>query len=132
MKPRTAARDAPPPTEAELELLGILWKLGSATVREVHEATAATRPVGYTTVLKQMQVMHRKGLVERSERHRAHIYKAAEPQERTRQRLAQGLLRRAFDGSARQLLVSALGGRRVDEAELQEIRALLDEIKEDR
>jgi predicted transcriptional regulator len=106
--------------------------LGSATVREIHEAMAATKGVGYTTVLKQMQVMHHKGLVERSERYRAHVYRPAEPRERTRRRLAQRLLKRAFDGSARELLVSALGGRRVDETELDEIRALLDEIGEGR
>jgi predicted transcriptional regulator len=119
----------PDPTEAELEILQVLWQRGPSTVREVHEAIAhGGKAIGYTTVLKQMQVMHEKGLLGRSERFRAHVYEPSVPAERTRRQLAQGLLARAFDGSARELLQSALAGRRVSADEIAEIRELLDDM----
>lgn len=118
------------PTEAELEILRVLWDRGASTVREVYEIVSADKPVGYTTVLKQMQVMRRKGLLRRSERFRSHVYEAAQPRARVQRSLAHGLLRQAFGGSARSLLQSALGGRRVSADELAEIRRLLDEIEE--
>lgn len=117
-----------PPTDAELDVLGVLWKNGASTVRDVHETLAPSKQVGYTTTLKQMQVMHAKGLLVRSERYRAHVYEARHPKTRTRRQLAQSLLRRAFDGSSRELLQSALAGRRIGAGELAEIRQLLDEI----
>lgn len=121
--------DRPEPTEAELDVLRVLWELGPSTVKEVFEALQPRKQVGYTTVLKQLQVMHRKGLVQRSERFRAHLYEPAEPKERTQQHMAGTLLRQAFAGSARTLLQSALAGRRVTRRELAEIRQLLDEIE---
>ena len=125
------ARDpeAPSPTDAELDVLQVLWRQGPSTVREVHEAIARTKAVGYTTVLKQMQVMQEKGLLTRSERFRAHVYEPHAPRADTRRRLVHSLLSRAFDGSARELLQSALAGRRVDREELAEIRRLLDEVE---
>jgi BlaI family penicillinase repressor len=120
----------PAPTEAELDVLRVLWDRGASTVREVHEAVSAAKPVGYTTVLKQMQVMRRKGLVRRSERFRSHVYEAAQPRTDVQRDLVRILLRQAFDGSARSLLQSALGGRKVSAEELAAIRALLDEIGE--
>jgi predicted transcriptional regulator len=120
--------ERPSPTAAELELLQVLWRRGASTVREVHETISHDKPIGYTTVLKQMQVMHEKGLVVRSERFRAHVYEPGVPQGQTRKQLAQTLLARAFDGSARELLQSALAGRRVSSAEIAAIRRLLDEL----
>ena len=119
----------PSPTDAELEVLRVLWRLGPSTVREVHAAIAKTKGVGYTTVLKQMQVMQRKRLLRRSERFRAHVYEPCEPRAQTQKQLSQSLLRRAFDGSAHGLLQSALAGRRVDAEELAEIRGLLKELE---
>ena len=110
-------------------MLRVLWKLGPSTVKEVFEALQPTKPVGYTTVLKQLQVMHRKRLVVRSERFRAHVYEPNETQEQTQQRLARSLLRQAFDGSTHHLLQSALAGRRITPRELAEIRQLLDEVE---
>ena len=120
------------PTDAELEILQVLWRRGPSTVREVHEAISHGKPVGYTTVLKQMQVMHERGLLDRAERFRSHVYRTSAARERTRRQLADDLLAKAFDGSARALLQSALAGRRVDPEELAEIRKLLDEIERGR
>jgi BlaI family transcriptional regulator, penicillinase repressor len=116
------------PTEAELEILRVLWSQGPGTVREVHDAVRRAKPVTYTTVLKQMQVMHQKGLLERSERYRSHVYHPGQPRAQVQKRLAQSLLSRAFGGSARGLLQSALAGRKVVPAEIEEIRRLLDEL----
>jgi predicted transcriptional regulator len=118
---------APPPTDAELEILRILWTRGDGTVREVHDALAASKAVGYTTVLKQMQVMHRKGLLKRSERFRSHVYAPARTRPATERQLVGSLLASVFGGSARSLLQSALAGRKVDPDELRAIRTLLDE-----
>jgi BlaI family transcriptional regulator, penicillinase repressor len=120
---------APAPTEAELEILRVLWERGPCTVREAHAAVALAKPVAYTTVLKQMQVMQQKGLLLRSERFRSHVYRARQPRAQVQRRLAQSLLSRAFAGSARGLLQSALAGRRVDAAEIDEIRRLLDDME---
>jgi len=117
----------PAPTDAELEVLRALWERGPSTVREVYASITANKPVGYTTVLKQMQVMYRKGLLLRSERFRSHVYEPRQPQAQTLRQLTQALLQQAFGGSARALLQSALGIRRVTPKELIEIRQLLDE-----
>src|ERR1044072_6741712 len=100
--------DPPRPTDAELELLTVLWSRGPSTVREVYETITARRPAQYTTILKLMQIMAEKGLVRRNQEQRAHVYEAAQSQDWTRQRLAGDLLRRAFDGSARSLMMGAL------------------------
>jgi len=119
----------PAPTDAELEILRVLWARGASTVRDVHDAIGAARDVGYTTVLKQMQVMHRKGLLVRSDRFRSHVYEPAQSQSKTQRQLAGSMLQQAFGGSARHLLQSALAGRKIDARELDEIRALLDEYE---
>ena len=124
---RTPAPATPvSPTEAELEILRVLWGRGPATVREVHDAVGQAKPVTYTTVLKQMQIMQQKGLLDRSERYRSHVYRPGQPQAQVQKRLAQSLLARAFGGSAKGLLQSALAGRKVGAAEIAEIRRLLD------
>src|SRR6202789_1656731 len=101
----------PRPTDAELELLTILWSRGPSTVRDVHDIIAKRKPAQYTTVLKTLQIMAEKGLVRRDEKQRAHIYEAAKPQEWTQQQLAGDLLERAFNGSARGLMGGRLPGR---------------------
>jgi BlaI family penicillinase repressor len=119
----------PRPTDAELEILTVLWSRGPATVRDVHETIASRRPTQYTTVLKQMQVMAEKGLVVRNEHQRAHVYEAARPREWTQRQLAGDMLTRAFNGSAKSLMIGALSSRKASKAELAELRALLDEYE---
>jgi predicted transcriptional regulator len=115
------------PTEAELEILNILWAQGPSTVRDVH--TLISKDTGYTTVLKQMQVMAEKGLLERSERFRSHVYEPRIAKQQTQQRLARNLLHRAFDGSAKNLVLGALSSQKVSSAELAEIREMLDRFE---
>ena len=115
------------PTEAELEILNILWAMGPSTVRDVH--TLSRKETGYTTVLKQMQVMAEKGLLVRSERYRSHVYAAKVEKTQTQRQLTRNLLERAFDGSAAGLVLGALSSQPVSAEELREIRALLDEFE---
>jgi predicted transcriptional regulator len=114
----------PLPSAAELDILAVLWRLGPSTVREVHEALA--KDSGYTTTLKQMQLMTEKGLVVRSERFRSHVYEAGVPKEQTQAQMAADLLTRAFEGSAKNLVLGALSGQRTSAKELDEIRRILD------
>uniref|UniRef100_Q01V16 Transcriptional repressor, CopY family n=1 Tax=Solibacter usitatus (strain Ellin6076) TaxID=234267 RepID=Q01V16_SOLUE len=116
----------PLPTAAELDILAVLWRLGPATVREVHEALGKEN--GYTTTLKQMQLMLEKGLLIRSERFRSHVYEAGIPKEQTQQQVAGDLLKRAFDGSARSLVLGALTAQPASREELTELRKMLDEF----
>jgi predicted transcriptional regulator len=115
------------PTEAELEILSILWERGPSTVRDVHEAS--NKSTGYTTVLKQMQVMAEKGLLTRSEQFRSHVYAPRIAKVQTQQRLASNLVQRAFGGSAKNLVLGALSAHKVSAAELKEIRQMLDEFE---
>jgi len=115
------------PTEAELEILNIMWANGPSTVRDVH--TQSSKDTGYTTVLKQMQVMVEKGLLERSERFRSHVYEPRIAKQQTQQRLARNLVHRAFDGSAKNLVLGALSSQKVSPAELAEIREMLDKFE---
>ena len=119
----------PRPTDAELEILTVLWSRGPATVRDVHETITSRRPTQYTTVLKQMQVMAEKGLLLRNEDQRAHVYEAARPREWTQRQLAGDMLQRAFNGSAKSLMIGALSSRKASKAELAELRGLLDEYE---
>jgi len=121
--------DLPRPTNAELEILTVLWSVGPATVREVYNVIIRRRPAQYSTVLKFMQIMAEKGLVRRNEKQRAHVYEAARPREWTQQQLAGDLMERAFSGSAKALLVGALSARKTTQAELGELRKLLDEYR---
>ncbi len=122
-------RQQRPPTGAELEILTVLWSRGPSTVRSVHETIAGRRPAQYTTVLKLLQIMDEKGLVERDESQRAHVYRASLPRETTQRQLAGDLLQRAFDGSAKSLLLGALGTRKPSKKELAELRQLLDQYE---
>jgi predicted transcriptional regulator len=119
----------PRPTDAELEILKVLWRRGPSTVREVFDSLSESKQTGYTTVLKLMQIMAEKGLVRRDETERAHRYEAALAEEETQRQLVGDLLRRAFDGSAKRLVVQALSAERASADELEEIRRLLDRLE---
>jgi predicted transcriptional regulator len=118
--------EPPRPTNAELEILTVLWSMGPATVREVYDVIARRRPAQYSTVLKFMQIMAEKRLVRRDEKERAHVYQAARPREWTQRQLAGDLMERAFSGSAKALLIGALSARKATKTELAELRKLLD------
>lgn len=118
-------KPAPLPTDSELEILNALWASGPATVREVHQVLSG-KGTGYTTILKQMQMMVDKGLLTRSERFRSHVYQVSVPREDTQQQLAGNLLARAFAGSATNLVLGALSAQKVSAEELAEIRKVLD------
>jgi BlaI family transcriptional regulator, penicillinase repressor len=115
------------PTSSELEILHVLWERGPSTVREVHQALNEKRPIGYTSVLKLMQIMTAKGTLRRNEEQRAHVYEAEQPAEKTKRDLAQDVLQRVFDGSASDLMMHALSGRKAIKEEIEEMRRLLNE-----
>ena len=117
------------PTDAELAILRVLWSRGPSTVRQVHEALSRERETGYTTMLKLMQIMTEKGLVERDESERTHVYQARFTREATQQRLVSDLLEKAFGGSASQLVMQALAAKPASADELAQIRRLLDELE---
>ena len=123
------AIEPPRPTDAELEILTVLWSTGPTTVREIHSVISRRRPAQYSTVLKFLQIMSEKGLVRRDEKQRAHIYEATRPREWTQRKLAGDLLERAFAGSAKALLVGALSARKATKEELAEMRKLLNEYR---
>jgi predicted transcriptional regulator len=120
------------PTASELEILRVLWGRGPSTVREVHEALSEKRSLGYTTVLKLLQIMTTKGTVRRNEMQRAHVYEACLPAEQTKRQFAGDMLQRVFEGSASQLMMHALAGNRASREEIEEIRRLLDEYERNR
>lgn len=117
------------PTDAELEILRVLWERGPSTVREVQEVLSAQREVGYTTALKLLQIMYEKGLVRRDESARTHVYEAGVAQDRTQNALVGDLVDRAFGGSASALVLGALSSKPASKEELAEIRRLLDELE---
>jgi predicted transcriptional regulator len=119
------------PTNAELEILHLLWGGGPQTVRDVYDTIRDRRDVGYTTVLKTLQVMAEKGLVTRDESERSHVYSAAVPEAAVKKRLVSDLVDRAFDGSAVGLVMQALSSKRATPEEIKEIRRLLDNLKRD-
>jgi predicted transcriptional regulator len=121
--------DKPKPTEAELQILGVLWRLGPSTVRHVHDALGGR--TGYTTILKLLQIMADKGLVMRETSGRSHVYRPSQAETHTQRRLVADLMTRAFGGSAQKLIAAALSSRHATPAELEEIQRLLDEAKGD-
>lgn len=125
-------RSRPRPTEAELVILTVLWERGPSTVREVHEHLPRGRAqVGYTTVLKLLQIMSEKGLVTRDATARSHVYTAHARESVTKRALLRDLADRAFGGSAQRLVLEALSSKKASREELAEIRRLLDELEED-
>ena len=117
------------PTESELEILNILWRKDTATVREVHEELAKSKDVGYTTTLKLMQIMHEKGLVKRDDSMRTHVYQAAVNKENTQKHLLSKMIDSLFGGSSTQLVIQALGEHKASPEELEKIQALLNNLK---
>ncbi|WP_026955261.1 BlaI/MecI/CopY family transcriptional regulator [Algoriphagus vanfongensis] len=117
------------PTEAELEILSLLWELKSASVRQIHEKLAQTKETGYTTTLKIMQIMHAKGMLDRDEQSRTHIYRPAVKQNDTQKSLIKNLMTTAFGGSSKSLVMQALGQDNPSKEELDEIRAFLDKLE---
>jgi BlaI family penicillinase repressor len=118
--------DPPMPTAAEADILAVLWRLGPATVREVHDALE--KDCGYNTTLTQMRLMTDKGLLVRSERFRSHVYEPAAPKSHLQTRIAGDLLKRVFGGSSKGLIMSALGAQPTTSEERAEIRRMLDEL----
>ncbi len=117
------------PTPAELEMLRLLWQLGPATAKQVHQAAVEARPdMAYATVLRQLQLMHTKGLLSRDESSRAHIYAPAQPQDSLQTSLIKELIHKAFSGSGKELILAALRGH-VTQKERDEIQAILDRDK---
>ena len=117
------------PTDSELEILRVLWTSGPCTVREVYEELGKTKSIGYTTVLKLMQIMAEKRLVRRNETRRAHVYEAMLPREATQGQLVRDLVERAFSGSAAGLVMHALAAKPATPEELAQIRQILDEYE---
>jgi len=127
--PKSRSASSPEPSAGELQLLRVLWQRGGATVREVWEELGGKG--SYTTVLKQFQVMLEKGFVKRDETDRAHIFRAAVPQERVKRSAVKRLLDSLFEGSAAQLVTGALSAKRVSPEERAEIRKMLDELDQE-
>lgn len=129
--PRKSSPPLRRPTDSELAIMRVLWSRGPSNVREVLDAVNGQRPepLAYTTVLRFLQIMTEKGLVTRVEEGRGHVYQPAQPAEQTQRHLVRDLMDRLFDGSARELVLQALGARKVSAAELREIRKLVDEFE---
>ena len=127
---RRFPRELPLPTAAEIDILAVLWRLGVATVRNVHDQLGKGR--GYTTTMKQMQLMTEKGLLIRSERFGSHVYEPALPKEQTQKQIAGDLLQRAFEGSARSLLLGALSARASSAEELADIHRMIETFRRDK
>lgn len=121
------------PTEAELEILNLLWSRGAQTVREIHEELAKSKDAGYTTTLKLMQIMFEKGLLKRDASSKTHVYKVAVSQDQTQGQIVQRMIDTVFNGSAMQLVMQALGNHKTSDDELDQIREYLKalEAKED-
>lgn len=127
----TASQPPPNPTPLELDILRILWQHGPSTVRDVYAHMSKDREMGYTTALKMLQIMTEKGLVDREEAGKAHIYRARQTEERTQRSMVGEFMDRAFGGAAQKLVMQALTSRKTSPEELAEIRQLLDKLEEE-
>lgn len=116
------------PTDGELAILSVLWRLGPSTVRQIFDVLSEERDLGYTTVLKMLQIMSEKGLVTRDESERTHVYTSRFSASHTQSHLVKDLADKAFGGSAMKLVMSALASKRANRKELAEIRKLLNEV----
>jgi BlaI family transcriptional regulator, penicillinase repressor len=126
-----ARRERLRPTDAELAILRVLWQQGPSTVRQVQETLEKLQPTGYTTALKQLQIMAAKGLVDRDESQRSHVYRARLGESVTQRQLVDDLVERAFGGSAERLVLQALASKRATPEELHAIRRLIDDLEEE-
>ena len=118
------------PTESEVEILSLLWRNGPLTVRDVHTELQKHRDIGYTAVLKLMQIMFEKGLLLRDESQRSHIYRPKQKAEKTQKTLIKHMLSRVFSGSVEDLVVQALSAKKATPNELAQIRKMLDELED--
>jgi BlaI family penicillinase repressor len=134
MPRKNSSADPPRPTDAELAILRVLWRRGPSTVREALDSVNAARPepLAYTTVLRFLQIMTEKRLVHREEGVRGHVYTPAVPAERTKRQMVSDLMDRVFGGSVQELVLQALGSKKVSAAELREIRKLLNQLDSDK
>jgi len=123
------ASEIPRPTDAELEILNVMWDQGACTVRQVHDVLSQHRDMGYTTILKIMQIMFEKGLVTRDDSQRSHVYRARQKEQTTQRMLLTDLMSRAFGGSTEKLVMQALSAKKASKEELAEIRRLLNELE---
>jgi len=126
-----AKRERLRPTDAELAILRVLWRQGPSTVRQVRDTLEKLQPTGYTTALKQLQIMSAKGLVDRDESQRSHVYRARLGENVTQRQLVDDLMERAFGGSAERLVMQALASKRATPEELNAIRRLIDELEQE-
>lgn len=117
------------PTEKELEILQVLWLKGAVPVKEVHERMGGEEKNGYTTILKLLQIMHEKGLVTRQKSGKLHLYEAVPTRENTRQQIIDKMIETVFQGSAAQLVMSALGNRKSTREDLAQIRKYLEKLQ---
>jgi BlaI family penicillinase repressor len=117
------------PTEKELEILQILWKNGPSAVKDVHEEMGGEAANGYTTILKLLQIMHEKGIVTRQKSGKLHLYKAVQTQANTQQQMLNKMIDTVFQGSAMQLVMSALGNSKSSKEELTEIKKYLEQLE---
>ncbi len=124
-------KELPKPSEGELRILQVLWNRGPSTVRDVFERLGQTTGVGYTTILKLLQIMHEKGLVARDESARSHIYSARLSREEEQERSVENLLQTVFNGSKKQLVLQILADEKVSKKELTEIQSLISELVAD-
>ena len=116
-------------TVKELEILQIVWKTGATSVKDVHEALGGDEVNGYTTILKLMQIMHEKGILTRQKSGKLHLYQAVATLEKTRQQILDKMIQTVFEGSATQLVMSALGNRKSTKEDLREIREYLEKLE---
>jgi len=126
---RSMKQDLPKATEKELEILQIIWKKGAASVKDVHEALGGDELNGYTTILKLMQIMHEKGLLTRQKSGKLHLYKAVPTLANTQQQILDKMIKTVFQGSATQLVMSALGNKKSSKEELLEIKKYLEKLE---
>ena len=120
------------PTDSELEALALIWQQGALTVRQIHDQIKRNRDIGYTTTLKIMQIMYEKGMLTRSKLGKTHLYSAVESQQQTQDGLVNKMVQTAFHGSAKDLVMQALGSAKTSKAELEEIRAYLDKLEKEK
>lgn len=120
------------PTDSELEVLALIWQQGALTVRQIHDQIKRNRDIGYTTTLKIMQIMYEKGMLTRSKLGKTHLYKAVESQQQTQDGLVNKMVQTAFHGSAKDLVMQALGSAKTSKAELEEIRAYLNKLEKEK
>jgi BlaI family transcriptional regulator, penicillinase repressor len=126
---RSMKQDLPKATEKELEILQIIWKKRAASVKDVHEALGGDELNGYTTILKLMQIMHEKGLLTRQKSGKLHLYAAVPTLENTQQQILDKMIKTVFQGSATQLVMSALGNKKSSKEDLKEIKKYLEKLE---